>query len=537
MRSSTAVRKVLLVSMLAGPSCGDDSPKPSQPLGSVDGGDGGAGGHGGASVGGAGGSGGVEEPPLVSKFELLAAGPGSRTHDDACTRAGEPSGCDVCDALGFYGDLECDTSLIEAGLCVGPDPGCSPREADYYVAPGGNDANDGTESAPFATIQRAHDAAAPGDFIYVRGGTYRPTAPTTFSKEGTANAPIVLQSYPGEIPTFDATGVPSGDEEGASTPTWVLRGAKHWQLRGPLHLTQGRGPGLAIEGATQNIDIVWVESSYNGQTASRGGHGFLVVEAEYATAENIRFLHCDAHHNANHRTIPGEPVDENLYQHGDGFRIKSGANLQLIGCRSWNNLDDGYDLVWAGNRIVLHNCWAANTGRDDALGTITGTPGFEAAWGEGIKLSYASDTGRHVAIRCLSWGNVHLGFRMDGGPNELLHCSSYKNGRRALGWDLGSQPHVIANSLDFDSLKSSTIPTTTTSTFNSWDPTTGVTVTAEDFVSLDDSAMFGPRSSDGSLPVTEFLRLTEGSDLVDAGTDVGQYSTGAAPDLGCYERP
>jgi hypothetical protein len=37
--------------------------------------------------------------------------------------------------------------------------------------------------------------------------------------------------------------------------------------------------------------------------------------------------------------------------------------------------------------------------------------------------------------------------------------------------------------------------------------------------------------------VTDFARLAPDSDLVDAGTDVGGWASGAAPDLGCFERP
>jgi hypothetical protein len=292
---------------------------------------------------------------------------------------------------------------------------------------------------------------------------------------------------------------------------------------------------VTIQGETQYVDFVQIESSHNGWTASRAGHGFSIIEAEWADVDRVRFINCDAHHNANHRTRPDEDQAENQYQHGDGWRIKSGKNVVLHGCRSWNNLDDGYDLVWATDPIVLYNCWAAYTGHDDAVGSITGTPGWAAEWGEGIKLGYTSDTGRHEAIRCLSWGNVHLGFRMDGGLNRLLNCGSYKNGRRALGWDLGEKAHEIRNSLDFDTLKDSTIPSTTSSEFNTWDDATGVTVSADDFRSLDESAMLGPRTSDGSLPISDFLRLKEGSDLVDAGTEVGLFSSGSAPDLGCFE--
>lgn len=46
--------------------------------------------------------------------------------------------------------------------------------ATHHVAPNGDDANSGDASAPFATIQRAVDAARPGDTILVRDGLYGP---------------------------------------------------------------------------------------------------------------------------------------------------------------------------------------------------------------------------------------------------------------------------------------------------------------------------------------------------------------------------
>ena len=44
--------------------------------------------------------------------------------------------------------------------------------ATYYVAPNGSNSNAGTQATPFATLQKAHDIANPGDLIYMRGGTY-----------------------------------------------------------------------------------------------------------------------------------------------------------------------------------------------------------------------------------------------------------------------------------------------------------------------------------------------------------------------------
>ena len=488
---------------------------------------------GGNSSGGAGGS--VGPAPEVTKFDILGSAPGSTLSDTLCAAHQKSPGCDLCDALGFYGDLECDSALVDAGLCKKADPDCTPQTADYYVAPGGNDSGDGSEGSPFATVQKAHDVAKPGDLIYLRGGTYKPTAKTVFKAEGTAAQPIILRSYPGETPIIDASQLPEGDTQGGSTPTWQFAGAKYWQIRGPLQLTNGRGTGVSIEKDTQNLDLVFIDSSYNGKSAARAGHGFLIVEKQWATAKNIRFINCDAHHNANHRTKSGENVAENLYQHGDGFRIKSGVGIELIGCRAWHNMDDNYDLVWADSPVSLYQCWSGFAGRDDAQGTLTGTPGFEAAWGEGIKLGYTKDTGQHSALRCLSWKNVHLGFRMDGGPYRLENCASYANGRRALGWDLGPN-NVLHNCVDLDTPKASGIPGTTTTSHNSWDSSSAFSVAADDFEDLDDAALLSPRSPDGSLPVVNFMRLVPGSDLVDAGTKGNAPFQGAAPDVGCFER-
>jgi len=501
------------------------------------GGTGGSASSSGAGAGSSSGNGGASAPDAeLTKFDLLSAGAGSDLQHEICQQAGQAADCDVCDALGFSGDLECDDSLIAAGLCTGPDPDCTLGQGDYFVAPNGDDAADGSEANPFATVQHAQDLAGAGDTIIIRGGSYQPTDVTQFTSVGTAAQPIILRSAPGEEVIIDGGKIPEGNTEGGSNPIWYFNGAQHWRIHGPLQLTQGRGSGVVIEGDTKDVTFAFIESSYNGQAAARAGHGFLIVEDEWANAEDVRFINCDAHHNANHRTKSGEPVADNLYQHGDGWRIKSGQGVALIGCRSWHNLDDNYDLVWAAHPVSLYQCWSGYAGRDDAQGSITGTPGFAADWGEGIKLGYNDDTGPHSAVRCLSFSNVHLGFRMDGGPYLLDNCASFDNGRRALGWELGPAHNVLHNNLDLNTLEASTIPDTTESTHNSWDAASSFTVAADDFLSLDTAPLLGSRSSDGSLPVVDFMRLVATSDLIDAGLVGSAPYSGAAPDVGCFER-
>ena len=75
----------------------------------------------------------------------------------------------------------------------------------YFVSPAGDDANPGTLEKPFATLQRAQQAARQkrGD-VFLRGGTYYLPATLVFTAQdsGTKDAPVVFQNYQGEKPVI-----------------------------------------------------------------------------------------------------------------------------------------------------------------------------------------------------------------------------------------------------------------------------------------------------------------------------------------------
>jgi hypothetical protein len=80
----------------------------------------------------------------------------------------------------------------------------SASAATYYVSPTGNDTKPGTSvKAPLRTIQKAVDAAKPGDTILVRGGTYRETVSTP--RSGTSSARITIRNYQNEVVTMSGT--------------------------------------------------------------------------------------------------------------------------------------------------------------------------------------------------------------------------------------------------------------------------------------------------------------------------------------------
>jgi alpha-N-arabinofuranosidase len=71
------------------------------------------------------------------------------------------------------------------------------RAAEFHVAPRGNDANPGTQAAPFRTIQHAADLAQPGDVVTVHAGVYRERISPPRGGESDARR-IVYRAAPGE---------------------------------------------------------------------------------------------------------------------------------------------------------------------------------------------------------------------------------------------------------------------------------------------------------------------------------------------------
>lgn len=75
----------------------------------------------------------------------------------------------------------------------------------YYVAKDGKDTNEGTENAPFLTINRAAAMMEAGDICYIKEGIYRERLSTT--RNGKADAPITFTNYENDKVVLSATEV------------------------------------------------------------------------------------------------------------------------------------------------------------------------------------------------------------------------------------------------------------------------------------------------------------------------------------------
>ena len=81
---------------------------------------------------------------------------------------------------------------------------------EFYVAPQGNDTNDGSITKPVESIKRAQEIANSGDVVYIRGGLYTMREEQIAVKKGIwayvtslDKNGISYLAYKNEIPVFD----------------------------------------------------------------------------------------------------------------------------------------------------------------------------------------------------------------------------------------------------------------------------------------------------------------------------------------------
>lgn len=397
--------------------------------------------------------------------------------------------------------------------------------AEYYVAPtGGSDSNNGSLASPFASFGKAIGLVAPGDTIFARGGTYNLASRITIDKPGAADNPINLFAYPGETPILDFAAQATGS---SNRGMQLTDKANWWHFKG-LTIQNAGDNGFYTEGddgVFEQLVTRWNEDS-----------GLQL----HGTATRNLVLNCDSY---------GNYDAANGGENADGFAAKFenlGPGNVIRGSRAWGNSDDGWDM-WNGfNGVLVENSWSFANGFNN-----WNDSSFQGD-GTGFKLGH--DSGPHVLVNVLAWGNAHNGIDINGNgisdetglPNGskvgVYNSVSLNNGGNNWRFD-EDIAHVLRNNVSLKTAGGSgdVIYGPVDDAFNTWN---GIPVNAADFLSLSDTIARGPRNPDGSLPVSDFLKLAADSNLINAGTPISfvfngvTYNipyNGSAPDLGAYE--
>lgn len=435
--------------------------------------------------------------------------------------------------------------------------------ADYYASPNGT--GDGSSySNPGSYAAGKSKLSTTVDRLYLLGGVYNLSAKQTFSVSGTAGNYKVIMSYPGETAILDFSAQPYGDEVTGSDNIGISisEGIQYVHFKGIVVRYAGKA-GILNQGKNciiENCEVYGCGDT--GIQMKKGGNNLI--------------KNCDSHDNFDYKSVTSTLA--NYGGNADGFADKqyttpvdlNDAPNTYIGCRAWHNSDDGwdfyqrigssiiteciafengpayYDMTNNPRRLGVDKTWfdafegAGKTVVDRYGNTVTTTVANYVNWGNGNGFKVGGDfTAHNVTLnRCLAVGNSANGFdkNNNAGNIYIYNGSSYKNNANYGFGNSNYATLTIKNSLSLESAKADSFNAITLVTdHNSWN-TPGITCNAADFISTDTSLILQARSADGSLPVNDFLRLADGSDLIDAGIDAKLGYSGTAPDLGCYEK-
>jgi len=417
--------------------------------------------------------------------------------------------------------------------------------ANLYVAPDGADTNAGTINHPLATLMAAQDLASAGDTVYLRGGTYQlqnsdiasTSNPRAYvhhiNKDG-----IRYVAYPGEQPILDFSEVkPAGYRVVAFYVTADDCVFEGFDVVG-VQVT------VTEDEASNTQSVCFRVNGGNGNRFERlamhdgMGIGFYLAKG----ADNL-VLNCDAYNNCGLDAASIGNVD------GFGCHPNSTASTgnRFVGCRAWFNSDDGFDLISANAPVEIENCWAFYNGYDRDFNSMADGNGFKAGgYGRNGKTDFPTPVPRHAVRFCLAVGNKSSGFYANHHTGGIDWVSNTAIGNRYNfnllstlldnATDVDGYDHYMRNNLGYDARDTevANLDEAQSDVAGNYF-TLPVTVSATDFVSLDESLLTLPRQADGSLPNIAFARLSAGSDLIDAGLDVGFPYHGNAPDLGAFE--
>jgi len=390
-----------------------------------------------------------------------------------------------------------------------------------FLSPSGNDnTGNGSISSPWFTLNKAWTVLAAGDTVYLRGGTYQYNRmQNLLSKNGTAfNNRICIFNYPGEHPII--TRGPSYKVVNGIDQDLIYFEGNYFHWKGIEISGFEQLPG---ETSYPAFRAGYTTGSKFEQIIYHDNMAGFQIRGNGSTMDTI--INCDFYRNI-------DSLDSPPYGGADGLNITfnnvtTSVNW-VIGCRAWNNSDDGFDN-WANDGTVYYeNCWSFHNGYRRDYTTLAGD-------GSGFKMGigYSPTTSlRRKLTFCIAADNSHGGFVENNNlvRFDFINCTSYNNAENFyMGyWSPSNGIHNYTNCISAN--HSNDIMTSSNNTFvtNSWN---GFTVTNADFQSTGSwTELSVARKSDGSLPDVNYLKLAPGSDMIGKGTNVmGTSDLGALP--------
>jgi hypothetical protein len=243
--------------------------------------------------------------------------------------------------------------LILLALLVCVFSASAQTSTSFYVSTTGDDANSGTETAPWRTIQHAADTARAGSTVNIRGGVYEELVSINASGNS-SDGFITFRSYPGETAILDATHFTPTARTGILTihnQSYVrierleirnLRTAEHRLT--PL--------GISVIGSGSHIELIknnvhHIENTFPGRDSpGSGGNGFGI--AVYGTDAKT-------------------PITDLIIDGNEVHHLKTGSSESLVVNGNVTNFRITHNTVHDNNNIGVDVIGFERTAPDPAV--------------------------------------------------------------------------------------------------------------------------------------------------------------------------
>ncbi len=449
----------------------------------------------------------------------------------------------------------------------------------YYVAVNGNDAASGNIKNPWKTPEKAFREAQAGDTVFFRGGrylrtmmeggihvVYKDSADTgeDICNSGEPGNYIHFWGYPSDVKNgdsviFDFSFIEPPRNGGNNTGFYFAHaGYVHFKNLTFRNVWQKyeKVVGYGINCYAPHNMIY-----ENIVVDTIGGIGMFSSTYDWdarGRSDTTYFINCDFHNCIDSLAVGDYQIEQGWAgTQGVGLFAVSypGCYYVIDGCRSWRNADDGFNFVPSGGEVRVNNSWSFKNGAYfDYLDFHSAGNGYKLNSSGNIEgLQRNPSNISHYVTNSISALNNGLGFTENKGANPSMNRRMYNNiayknwqgftvsGSDPEGWEHRNNAYInniaYENDIDVGEYRGGYFHT---NDYNSWNENTEILLTKEDFISVDSSVIFrqlsGQRQKNGSLPILDSaFQLSEGSSLIDAGTDVGLPYNGSKPDLGPFE--
>lgn len=310
----------------------------------------------------------------------------------------------------------------------------------YYVDknnPSASDSGPGSEAVPWLTLNHMTSAVAPGDHIYIKGGTSQsdPNAIYTraglhglnISTPGTSGHVITIEGYPGDVVVFqgdDTSNVYGIKLNSTSYHTFKNLVFKEFQVGIADENTHPAKTNLIIDHC-EFRNCLWgatITSVTNLTITDTMIHDNFYNGMFLTGCNTVRVERCQFYNNDDGAGAGGD---------SDGFSTNLVTNLLMVDCDSYDNSEDGFDIQAEG---ALINC------------TAYGMQSFGMKSWRRSNDSYAN----HPLdfINCLVYDNVGNGILLaNGNETHIYNCTIANNGENGIlvSSDLTGQSALHSN--------------------------------------------------------------------------------------------